>query len=484
MPSVHCEPLASRGRVSSRDVEEWVAGAALASMLVLLLVETLVRPWFGFGITGSLQYVRQLTLWVALLGAALAARDGRLLALATGTFLQEGWLKTTAAALAAACAAAVAVALCQGSVMLVLGEDQVRHARGELARLGVPERAAGRLRLDCAPNDSSRPLANRTRPGRGRCSCRARPGTVATHPRKSPRLAADCDSRGRRRTGRAAVCGAGRRRGPPLPVRRHATGGRDQRRVRACDTSNAAGHSDVHAGRVPAGRRRHRAPAASDVSRTLRMAARWHGDRLRGRLHVCDRVHRWIGRHHSCRRGAAAAGLAQRRLRRAVLDRLAYGFRVAGPSVAARAAPDPVRHRRGDSDRRTLPRWPAARLSDDRHGGVVQRVGSPPPRRASISIRQPRSPGRAVAWQMGAAVAGACARHLLRRLRHDSRDSRPDRRVCVCRAGLGPSQHHPRSAAAASLRRIGDDHRRRPGDPRRRLRLDVCTSWTPTCPGS
>lgn len=114
-------PPGSAHRIASA-IEEGVAGAALASMLVLLIIETVVRPWLGFGIGGSLQFVRQLTLWVALLGAALAARDGRLLALATGTLLPEARLRTTATVLAAACAAAVTAALCQGSVMLVLGE--------------------------------------------------------------------------------------------------------------------------------------------------------------------------------------------------------------------------------------------------------------------------------------------------------------------------------------------------------------------------
>ena len=47
--------------------------------MVLLLIEIVVRPWSGYAIPGSQVFVRQLTMWVALLGAALAARDGRLL---------------------------------------------------------------------------------------------------------------------------------------------------------------------------------------------------------------------------------------------------------------------------------------------------------------------------------------------------------------------------------------------------------------------
>ena len=58
-------------------------------MVLLLLIEIVVRPWSGYGLPGSQVFVRQLTMWVALLGAALAARDGRLLGLATGSLLRR-----------------------------------------------------------------------------------------------------------------------------------------------------------------------------------------------------------------------------------------------------------------------------------------------------------------------------------------------------------------------------------------------------------
>ena len=112
-PHVKSRPIA--------DAEEVVAGAALAAILSLLLVETILRPWFGFAIPGSLQIVRQLTLWVALLGAGLAARDGRLLALATGTFLPAGRARQIADTFGVATAAAVCAILCRGGVALVLG---------------------------------------------------------------------------------------------------------------------------------------------------------------------------------------------------------------------------------------------------------------------------------------------------------------------------------------------------------------------------
>lgn len=91
-------------------------------MLCLLLIETIVRPWSGFAIPGSLEIVRQLTLWLALLGAALAARDGRLLALTTGAMLPEGPARRLSQAVAAAVAVAVTAALFRGAVALVQGE--------------------------------------------------------------------------------------------------------------------------------------------------------------------------------------------------------------------------------------------------------------------------------------------------------------------------------------------------------------------------
>jgi C4-dicarboxylate transporter, DctM subunit len=103
-------------------MEELVAGATVAAILCLLLIETLLRPWLGFAIPGSLQMVRQLTLWVALMGAVLAARDGRLLAIATGTLLPEGRARRVVETCAVAAAVAITMILCSGAVTLVRGE--------------------------------------------------------------------------------------------------------------------------------------------------------------------------------------------------------------------------------------------------------------------------------------------------------------------------------------------------------------------------
>jgi C4-dicarboxylate transporter DctM subunit len=101
-----------------------VASLALAAMVALPLGEIALRRLAGVGIPGSIPFVQHLTLWVGFLGAALAARDGRLLALATGTFLPEGRIRRAAEVFAAAVGAAVAAVLCRAGVALVLGERE------------------------------------------------------------------------------------------------------------------------------------------------------------------------------------------------------------------------------------------------------------------------------------------------------------------------------------------------------------------------
>ncbi len=70
-------------------IENTVAGAALLVMVLLPIIEVVVQWFAPGGIKGSISLVRHLTLWVGLLGAAIAAREGKLLALATASFLPE-----------------------------------------------------------------------------------------------------------------------------------------------------------------------------------------------------------------------------------------------------------------------------------------------------------------------------------------------------------------------------------------------------------
>ena len=101
-----------------------MAGIALAAMVVLPLAEIVLRRLAGTGIPGSIPFVQHLVLWVGFLGAALAAREGTMLALAKGTFLPPGRTRDWAGTLASTVAAAVSTMLCVGAYQLVLSERE------------------------------------------------------------------------------------------------------------------------------------------------------------------------------------------------------------------------------------------------------------------------------------------------------------------------------------------------------------------------
>jgi tripartite ATP-independent transporter DctM subunit len=124
-------------RTRFTSLENGFSIAVLALMTLLPLVEFAGRQALGRGITGSAPLVQHLTLWVALLGAALAARSDSLLALSTQNLLPEEW-RRVARISTSAVAAGITAWLFLGSVDLVrafLGiEDQVA--------LGIPRWAA------------------------------------------------------------------------------------------------------------------------------------------------------------------------------------------------------------------------------------------------------------------------------------------------------------------------------------------------------
>jgi C4-dicarboxylate transporter, DctM subunit len=115
-------------------LEDGIAALALAAMVVLPIAEIIVRRLFGIGIPGSGPFVQHLTLWIGFLGAAIAAREGKLLSLATGTFIPEGRPRQVATAFASAVAACMSTILAWGAVQLILSEREV----GSIIAAGVP----------------------------------------------------------------------------------------------------------------------------------------------------------------------------------------------------------------------------------------------------------------------------------------------------------------------------------------------------------
>jgi tripartite ATP-independent transporter DctM subunit len=111
-------------------LEDLAAAVALAVMMLLPLLEIAWRRFFGAGIPASGPIVQHLVLWVGLLGAIVAAREGRLLALATGSLMPQGRLRWVMQGVAAAWGVFAATLLARGSVELVLTEREASTSIG------------------------------------------------------------------------------------------------------------------------------------------------------------------------------------------------------------------------------------------------------------------------------------------------------------------------------------------------------------------
>ena len=102
-------------------------------MPLLPLVEIVARKFGHRGIPGSAVFLQHLTLWLALLGAALAARSGRLLSLSTSVFLPERW-RPAAHLFTAWVGVAVSATLAAAGLAFVRAE----RASGTVLAAGVP----------------------------------------------------------------------------------------------------------------------------------------------------------------------------------------------------------------------------------------------------------------------------------------------------------------------------------------------------------
>jgi len=128
-------PAEARGvyQGGAAAVEHGLSVAALALLTLLPIAEIVLRR-FDSGIPGGTPFVQHLTLVVALFGGALAAREDRLLALATGALLPAGPLNAAAKALAGFIGAAVAAMLARSGVDLV----RIEREAGRMITEGVP----------------------------------------------------------------------------------------------------------------------------------------------------------------------------------------------------------------------------------------------------------------------------------------------------------------------------------------------------------
>ena len=100
-------------------IEGSFATVVAVTIVVLPLAEIVARRFFATGVPGAGPFTLHLTLWVGLLGAAIAARDGKLLRLATGAMLPEGRLREIARIAGNTAGVIVAAAFASGGLELV-----------------------------------------------------------------------------------------------------------------------------------------------------------------------------------------------------------------------------------------------------------------------------------------------------------------------------------------------------------------------------
>ena len=113
--------------------ENLAATLALAGIMLLPLAEIAMRQLLQRGIPGAGPFALSLTLWVGLLGAAIGAREGKLLTLATGEFLPRGTINV-AHLVSGFAGAAIAMMFAVGGLALVESEKQA----GTIVAVDVP----------------------------------------------------------------------------------------------------------------------------------------------------------------------------------------------------------------------------------------------------------------------------------------------------------------------------------------------------------
>ena len=117
-----------------RTTEEVAAAAALLIMASLPIAESVVRLVYPSGIPGAANWVQYLTLWVAFLGAMIAARRGELLAINVGENLFSGRIKATINVFTTGVGVAVCSFLAWAGYQVVAVERQA----GAVLSFGIP----------------------------------------------------------------------------------------------------------------------------------------------------------------------------------------------------------------------------------------------------------------------------------------------------------------------------------------------------------
>lgn len=127
-------PGAPQPRTPLTVFEDFFSVIALSLMALLPVIEMASRQLHWTGIPGSALVVQQLTLFIGMLGGALASRADRLLGLSSSTLLPESW-REPAKIVSGAMLAAVSTALTWASWVFLRSEQQA----GSYLLPGVPK---------------------------------------------------------------------------------------------------------------------------------------------------------------------------------------------------------------------------------------------------------------------------------------------------------------------------------------------------------
>ena len=115
-------------------IENLILAFAMVSMALIPVIEIGLRAMLGTGIAGAASFTQHLVLIVGMLGAAVAAREGRLISLAAVPAMLRGqWLEVVRL-IAGAVAVVVSALLCAASLQLV----QAERAGGNVIAYGIP----------------------------------------------------------------------------------------------------------------------------------------------------------------------------------------------------------------------------------------------------------------------------------------------------------------------------------------------------------
>lgn len=130
-----CPPFLLKIRAAVARVEEWFLCFLLSTMVILACMQILLRDIFSSGLIWADPLLRYLVLWSGLIGAAIATRQGKHIAIDVASHLIPEKYFSWLVALIDLFSAFVCAALTYASVLFILSEKDFGGTR---LILGIP----------------------------------------------------------------------------------------------------------------------------------------------------------------------------------------------------------------------------------------------------------------------------------------------------------------------------------------------------------